>query len=130
MDILHTAGILIIIISAIRGFKKGFVNTIGNILASILSVAFVYCLNTWALEAFLITLLTEHMIIIARVILCIVLYVVLFLLLKAIVVSLRLFTRLPLLKGLNKLLGFLFGGAYGVLLVGIISWIYSWFVQT
>lgn len=127
MDILHIAGILIIVISAIRGFKKGFINTLGNILASILSAGFVYCLNTWALESFLITILTEHMIIIVRILLCIVFYIALFLLLKAVIISLRLLARIPVVRGLNKLLGFVCGGAYGVLLVGIIYWISSWF---
>lgn len=101
---------------------------LGNILASILSIGFVYFLNTWAFEAFLITMLTEHMVIIIRILLCILLYIVLFLLLKAIIISLRVFAKIPVIRGLNKLLGFLCGGVYGTLLVGIIYWIGSWFM--
>ncbi|MBQ8199916.1 MAG: CvpA family protein [Lachnospiraceae bacterium] len=127
-DIIHIVGLIVIAICAIRGLKKGFVNTVGSILASLLSIVFVYLLNTWALESVLLVLLTDRMLLIVRVLLCIVLYVVLFFVLKAIVLSLRLLTKLPVIRGLNKLLGFVCGIVHGLLLVGIGYWLYSWFV--
>jgi len=127
-DIIHIVGLIVIAICAIRGLKKGFVNTVGSILASMLSIVFVYLLNTWALESVLLVLLTDRMLLIVRVLLCIVLYVVLFFVLKAIVLSLRLLTKLPVIRGLNKLLGFVCGIVHGLLLVGIGYWLYSWFV--
>ena len=127
-DIIHIVGLIVIAICAIRGLKKGFVNTVGSILASLLSIVFVYLLNTWALESVLLVLLTDRMLLIVRVLLCIVLYVVLFFALKAIVLSLRLLTKLPVIRGLNKLLGFVCGIVHGLLLVGIGYWLYSWFV--
>ena len=127
-DIIHIVGLIVIAVCAIRGLKKGFVNTVGSILASLLSIVFVYLLNTWALESVLLVLLTDRMLLIVRVLLCIVLYVVLFFVLKAIVLSLRLLTKLPVIRGLNKLLGFVCGIVHGLLLVGIGYWLYSWFV--
>lgn len=127
-DIIHIVGLIVIAVCAIRGLKKGFVNTVGSILASLLSIVFVYLLNTWALESVLLVLLTDRMLLIVRVLLCIVLYVVLFFVLKAIVLSLRLLTKLPVIRGLNKLLGFVCGIVHGLLLVGIGYWLCSWFV--
>lgn len=120
MDILHIVGIFLIVFCAVRGFKKGFVNTLGGMLASILAIVFVYMLNTWALESLLLTLLTDRTLIVVRVLLCVLLYAVVFFVLKAVISSLRILTKLPVIRGLNKLLGFIVGGAYGVLLVGII----------
>nr|MBQ8252032.1 CvpA family protein [Lachnospiraceae bacterium] len=126
-DVIYVIGLLIIAVSAVKGFKKGFVNTVGGILASLLAIVFVYLLNTWALESMLVTLLADHMILVVRVLLCVVLYIVLFFVLKAILLSLRLLSKLPVIRGLNKLLGFVCGAAHGVLLVGIVYWVYSWF---
>lgn len=109
-----------IVICAIRGLKKGFVNTLGTILASLLSIIFVYLLNTWALESLLLTLLADHMVVVVRIVLCLVLYAALFFVLKAVILSLRVLTKLPVIRGLNKLLGMIAGAAYGILLVGII----------
>lgn len=120
MEIWHIVGILLIAICALRGWKKGFVNTLGEVLASLVAIVFVYLLNTWALDSLLLTLLADRMVVVVRIILCIVLYVVLFLILKAIIVSLRMLTKLPIIHGVNKLLGFIAGAAYGLLLVGII----------
>ncbi|MBE5882533.1 MAG: hypothetical protein E7289_09580 [Lachnospiraceae bacterium] len=120
MNVEHVVGILLIAICAIRGFKKGFVNTLGTILASLLAIVFVYLLNTWALESLLLTLLADHMLVVVRIVLCVVLYIALFFLLKAMILSLRVLAKLPIVRGLNKLLGFIVGAAYGILLVGII----------
>lgn len=120
MDILHIAGLLLIVLCAVRGWKKGFVNTLGGIVASLLAVVFVYLLNTWALDALLMTLIADHMIVVVRIILCIVLYVALYFIWKAIITSLRILSKLPIIRGLNKLLGFVVGAVYGILLVGII----------
>lgn len=114
------AGILLIAVCAVRGWKKGFVNTLGGILASILAIVFVYLLNTWALESLLLTLLADHMVVVVRIVLCVALYVAIYFILKAIIMSLRILTRLPIIRGLNKLLGLIAGAAYGILLVGII----------
>ena len=120
MDILHIAGILLVVVCAVRGWKKGFVNTLGGIVASLLAVVFVYLLNTWALDALLMTLIADHMVVVVRIILCIALYVVLYFIWKAIITSLRILSKLPVIRGLNKLLGFAVGVVYGILLVGII----------
>lgn len=120
MNVEHIAGLALIAVCAVRGFKKGFVNTLGTILASLLAIAFVYVLNTWALESLLLTLLADHMLVVVRIILCAVLYLVLFLLLKAIILSLKVLAKLPIVRGINKLLGFVAGAAYGILLLGII----------
>ncbi|MBQ8527424.1 MAG: hypothetical protein IJ429_03035 [Lachnospiraceae bacterium] len=120
MSIGHIVGLLLIVICAIRGLKKGFVNTLGTILASLLSIIFVYLLNTWALESLLLTLLADHMVVVVRIVLCLVLYAALFFVLKAVILSLRVLTKLPVIRGLNKLLGMIAGAAYGILLVGII----------
>ena len=92
----------------------------GTILASLLAMVFVYLLNVWALESLLLTLLTDHMVVVVRIIICLVLYAILFFVLKAVVMSLKLLAKLPVIRGINKLLGFVAGAAYGVLLVGII----------
>lgn len=120
MDIWHIGGLLLIAICAIRGCKKGFVNTLGEMLAAVFSIAFVYLLHTWAFDALFLTLLKDHTVVIVRVLLCVVLYVVLYFVLKAIILSLRIFTVLPIVRGLNKLLGFAVGIVYGIVLVGII----------
>lgn len=120
MNVEHIAGLVLIAVCAVRGFKKGFVNTLGTILASLLAIVFVYVLHTWALESLLLTLLADHMVVVVRIVLCAVLYLVFFLLLKAIILSLKFLTKLPIVRGINKLLGFVAGAAYGVLLVGII----------
>lgn len=114
------AGLLLIAICAIRGWKKGFVNTLGGILASILAIVFVYILNVWALESLLFTLMSDHVLVLVRIVLCIILYVVIFFVLKTIIMSFRILTKLPVIRGFNKLLGFVFGAVYGLLLVGII----------
>ncbi len=128
IDIIHIVGLVIIAVCAIRGWKKGFVNTLGSILASLLSIVFVYLLNTWALESVLVTFITDRMLLVVRVLLCVVLFVAMFFLLKAILLSLRFLTKLPLVRGINKLLGFACGIAHGLLLVGIGYWLYSWFL--
>lgn len=120
MDIWRIGGLVLIVICAIRGCKKGFVNTLGEMLATIFSIAFVYLLHTWAFDALFTNLLTDHRIVVVRVLLCIVLYVILFFVLKTIILSLRMFTKLPIVRGLNKLLGFVVGTVYGVVLVGIV----------
>ena len=120
MNVEHILGLILIAVCAIRGFKKGFVNTLGTVLASMLAIYFVYLLNTWALDAWLVTLLADHKLIIVRVVLCVALYVALFFVLKAIILSLKIISKLPIVRGLNKLLGFLAGAAYGVILVGVI----------
>lgn len=120
MDILHIAGLVLIAVCAVRGMKKGFVGTLGGVLASLLAIVFVYLLNTWALESLVWTLFADHMIVVVRIILCIVLYVVIYFVLQAIIMSLRILTKIPIIRGLNKLLGFVTGAAYGLLLVGII----------
>ena len=120
MGVWHVVGILLIVICAVRGFKKGFVNMLGEIAASILAIIFVGLLNAWALDAVLLNLLTNHMVVVVRIALCILLYVIVFFILKAIIVSLRVLTKLPVIRGLNKFLGLVSGAAYGLLLVGII----------
>ncbi len=120
MGVWHIVGILLIAICALRGFKKGFVNTLGEILASLLAIVFVCLLNAWALESLLLTLLADHMVVVVRIILCVVLYAVAYFILKAIVMSLRVLTKLPIIRGVNKLLGGVAGAAYGLILVGII----------
>ena len=120
MDITRVIGLLLIVICAARGYKKGIVNTLGTIMASLLAIIFVYLLNVWALESFLMTLLTDHMVVVVRVVICLVLYVILFFVLKAVVMSLKLLEKLPVIRGINRLLGFVAGAAYGIFLVGII----------
>lgn len=120
MDTARLIGLLLIVICAVRGYKKGIVNTLGTILASLLAIVFVYLLNVWALESVLLTLLTDHMVVVVRIIICLALYAILFFVLKAVVMSLKLLAKLPVIRGINKLLGFVAGAAYGVLLVGII----------
>lgn len=120
MDIWHIGGLLLIAICAIRGYKKGFVNMLGEMLAMVFSGGFVYLLHTWAFDAVFMTLLKDHMVIVVRVILCVVLYIVFFLILKALILSLRIFTKLPIVRGVNKVLGFIIGTVCGIVLVGII----------
>lgn len=120
MDLIHIIGILLIAVCAFRGGKKGLVNTLGTLTASVLAILFVYVLNTWALESLLLTMLQNHMLVVARVILCVILYLVIFLILKTLILSLRVLTRLPVIRGLNRFLGAVAGAVYGILLVGII----------
>lgn len=120
MGFWHIIGIIIIIGCAIRGVKKGFVNMLGEIAASVLAIVFVCLLNAWALDALLLTLLADHMIVVVRIVLCIVVYAIAFFILKAIITSLRILTKLPIIHGVNKLLGLVAGAVYGLLLVGII----------
>ncbi len=120
MDVWHFGGLLLIAVCAVRGYKKGVVNTLGGALAAVFAMAFVYLLQTWALDALLLNLLKDHMLVVVRVLLCVVLYVVLYLVLKTILLSLRIFTRLPIIRKLNQLLGFIVGAVYGVVLVGVI----------
>ena len=120
MDIWRISGLLLIAICAIRGYKKGFVNTLGEMLAMVFSGVFVYLLHAWAFDALIMTLQKDHMVIIVRLILCVVLYIVFYLVLKAIILSLRIFTKLPIVRGINKLLGFITGAVCGIVLVGII----------
>jgi len=120
MGVWHIIGILLIVFLATRGLKKGFVNMLGEIAASALAIVFVGLLNAWALDALLLTLLADHMIVVVRIVLCVVLYAVAYFALKAIIMSLRMLTKLPVIRGLDKLLGLVAGAAYGLLLVGII----------
>ena len=77
MDTARLIGLLLIVICAVRGYKKGIVNTLGTILASLLAMVFVYLLNVWALESLLLTLLTDHMVVVVRIIICLALYAIL-----------------------------------------------------
>ena len=120
MGFWHIIGILLIVVCAGRGVKKGFVNMLGEIAASVLAIVFVGLLNAWALDALLLTLLADHMIVVVRIVLCVVVYVIAFFILKAIVTSLRILTKLPIIHGVNKLLGLVAGAVYGLFLVGII----------
>lgn len=120
MDVWHIGGILLIVICAIRGLRRGFINTLGEMLATVLAIMFVYMIHTWAFEALFLTLLKDHMVVIVRIALCFILYVVIFLVVKTIILSLRILTKLPIVHKLNKLLGCIVGVVYGVLLVGII----------
>lgn len=120
MELFDIIGIVIIVVAALRGLRRGFVVTLGRLCAGILSLLLVYLLNTWAFAQLVPTLLVDHQVVIVRVLLCIILYIVLFLVLKTIILSLRILTGLPIIKGLNKLLGFLVGAAYGILLVGVL----------
>lgn len=120
MDIWHIGGLLLIAICAIRGYKKGFVNTLGEMIATVFSVVFVYVLYAWAFDEWFLNLLKDHMVVVVRLLLCIVLYIALYFVLKTIIFSLRIFTKLPIVHGLNKLLGFVIGIVYGVVFVGVI----------
>ncbi len=120
MGVWHVIGILLIVICAWRGCKKGFVKMLGEIAASVLAIVFVFVMNTWALESLLLTMLADHMIVVVRIVLCIALYAVAYLILKAIIMSLKVITKLPIIRGVDKLLGMIAGIAYGLLLVGII----------
>lgn len=120
MGIWHIIGIFLIVFCTTRGFKKGFVNILGEIAASALAILFVFLLNTWALESFLLTVLADHMIVVVRILLCVTLYVIAYFILKAVIMSLRVVTKLPIIRGLDRLLGVIAGAAYGLLLVGII----------
>lgn len=120
MELFDIIGIVIIVVAALRGLRRGFVVTLGRLCAGILSLVLVYLLNTWAFAQLVPTLLVDHQVVIVRVLLCIILYIVLFLVLKTIILSLRILTGLPIIKGLNKLLGFVVGAAYGILLVGVL----------
>lgn len=120
MGVWHIVGILLIVICASRGYKKGFVKMLGEIAASALAIVFVLVLNAWALESFLLTMLADHMIVVVRVLLCVILYVIAYFILKAVIMSLRVITKLPIIRGLDRLLGVIAGAAYGLLLVGII----------
>ncbi len=128
-EIINVLGMLLIIVCAVRGYKRGFVTTIRKIVASILAIMFVYLLNTWAMESLLATLVTDYMIVVVRIILCVATYIILFLLFKAIFTSLQILSKLPIVRGLNKLLGLLAGAVYGVILIGIIWWAFSCFFR-
>ena len=120
MELFDIIGLVIIVVAALRGLRRGFVVTLGRLCAGILSLLLVYLLNTWAFAQLVPTLLVDHQVVIVRVLLCIIVYIVLFLVLKTIILSLRILTGLPIIKGLNKLLGFVVGAAYGILLVGVL----------
>ena len=120
MELFDIIGLVIIVVAALRGLRRGFVVTLGRLCAGILSLSLVYLLNTWAFAQLVPTLLVDHQVVIVRVLLCIIVYIVLFLVLKTIILSLRILTGLPIIKGLNKLLGFVVGAAYGILLVGVL----------
>ncbi|MBU5430715.1 CvpA family protein [Kineothrix sp. MSJ-39] len=120
MELFDIIGLVIIVVAALRGLRRGFVVTLGRLCAGILSLLLVYLLNTWAFAQLVPTLLVDHQVVVVRVLLCIILYIVLFLVLKTIILSLRILTGLPIIKGLNKLLGFGVGAAYGILLVGVL----------
>lgn len=129
MNLFYIIGVAIIIICMIRGWIKGLANIVGSILATILSFLLFWAIRNWAFESFLATLLFNHSMIIVRVVVCLLLYTILFLLLKAIMMSLKIVTKLPIIRGMNRLLGLLLGGAYGVLLVGILTILYEWILQ-
>lgn len=126
MELFYIVGLAIIIICMIRGWKKGFVNILGSICATILSFAFFWIMRNWAFDSFLATLLFEHSIMIVRIVLCIVLYIVLFVIIKAIIMSLKIITKLPIIRGLNKILGLITGCVYGLIWVGILTMLYEW----
>ena len=129
MNIIHIVGLILIAVCAVRGYKKGFIDTVGSILASLLSIVFVYLLNAWAFESVIPHLLSDYMIVVVRILLCVLVYSAFFFLLKAILMSLKILSRFPVFRGLNKLLGFIAGGCYGLLLAGIIYWVYGLFLQ-
>lgn len=129
MNWFYIIGLAVIVICMLRGWKKGFVNIIGSICATVLSFAFFWVIKTWAFESFLSTLLFQHSLLIVRIVLCIVLYALLFLLLKTVVMSLRFITGLPVIRGLNKIFGLAAGCVYGLIWVGILTMLYEWIFQ-
>lgn len=130
MSWIYYLGVAIMVICAIRGWKKGFVKMLGEIAASILTFLFVVCLRTWVFESMLVNFLTGNSVLLARIVVCLVTYLILFLLLKTIITSLGILSKMPIIRGLNHLLGVVAGAAYGVLLVGILYMFYTWFFQS
>lgn len=126
MNLFYLIGVLILVCAAVRGWKKGFVQMLGSVCASILSIGFFWILKKWALDSFLGTLLFAHSVLIVRVVLCIALYFALFFVLKAVIISLKVIVRLPVIRGLDRVLGLILGGVYGVIIVGIMTLFYEW----
>lgn len=126
MRIFYLTGILILIICALRGWKKGFIQMLGNVCAGILSLGFLWIMKNWALESFLGTLLFAHSVLVVRLVLCIALYIALFFGLKAVFLSLKFISKLPVIRGLDKVLGLILGGVFGVVIVGIMTVFYEW----
>lgn len=126
MRIFYLTGILIIIICALSGWKKGFIQMLGNVCAGILSLGFFWVMKNWAFESFLGTLLFAHSVLVVRLVLCIALYIALFFGLKAVFLSLKFISKLPVVRGLDKVLGLILGGAFGVIIVGIMTLFYEW----
>lgn len=125
----YIVGIVIIIVCALRGFRKGFVQALGNMGAGILSAGLIFFLKTWAFDSWFTNLLFDRDVLWSRIIICVVVYIAFFFLIKAILLSFGLLTRLPVLRGFNHMLGLLVGGAFGVVIVGVIGMVYSWFAQ-
>lgn len=122
-EVIYLVGALLIVVSAAHGFRKGLVRALGEVATSIVTILFLYILKTWAFEAFFLTVLTNHKVLIVRVVLCLLLYIGTTILLKTILLSLGFLTKLPVLRGLNKILGFLLGAVNGILVTGILLWI-------
>ncbi len=118
--------LLILAVCIIVGFSKGFIQMLGNIGASVLSLAFFWAIRNWAFDSFLTTLLFERGVLLVRIVLCIIIYVVLFLVLKAILTSLKFLAKLPIIKGVNKLLGLVAGGVFGMILIGVMTLFTEW----
>ena len=102
---------------------------LGNICASVLSLAFFWTIKNWALDSFLGTLLFEHSVLIVRLVLCVAIYIALFLALKAVVMSLKFVSMLPVIKYLDRIIGLFMGGIYGIIIVGILTLLYEWILQ-
>ena len=126
MSLFYTIGILILICSSARGWKKGVVQLLGSICAGVLSLFLFWILKKWSFGFFLGTLLFDHSILLVRIILCVVIYFALFFVLKAIFLSLKIVTGLPIIRGLDRILGLILGGVYGVVIVGIMTLLYEW----
>ena len=126
MKMFYAIGLLIIMVTAWKGWKKGFVQTLGNVCASILSLGFFWILKNWAFDSFLGTLLFCHSVLIVRRVICVALFLALFFALKAVIVSLRVVSSLPIIRGLDRLLGLVLGGLFGVVIVGIMTIFYEW----
>lgn len=126
MNWFYIIGLAIIVICLLTGWKKGLVEIIGSICATILSFSFFWIIRNWAFESFLANLLFQHSLLLVRIVLCVVLYIIMFLLLKTVMMSLKIITKIPIIRGLNKLLGLIAGGIYGLIWVGILTLLYEW----
>ncbi len=123
MNILLIIICAIILLLAIYGYRKGFVNMLVPLVSAFLSLVLLFMLKDWLFAILFQWAIFQGEHVLTRVVLILLIFILGTLAFKWLIKILHILTKLPLVHGLNKLLGLAVGFIEGFLLVWLILYI-------